>query len=165
MFRKAMLIAFTAAVAGGLMASATGGAEAAVRPAVPCATSTVIQIESFAFHPAAVAPGGSSTATLAALNCTDQTQQTSEIWSGRFTGPSGAIPPGCPVIDPIALPVTFPPGGSVATSVTYLVPPSCTASELVVTVDIDGQGRVLAHGTAVLTIISPVAGARAGARH
>ncbi len=157
MIRRTALIAFAVALTGGLTAAATGSATAAVTPSTACATSTVIEIESFAFHPAAVAPGGTSTATLTALNCTGQTQQTSEIWSGRFTGPAGGIPQGCPAIDPIALPVSFPPDGTVSTHVSYLVPPSCTASELVVTVDIDGQGRVLAHGTAVLRIISPVA--------
>jgi hypothetical protein len=156
MIRKTMLIVSAVAVAGGLMASATGAASAAVRPAVACVTSSPIQVEAFVFHPAAVPPGASSTATLTALNCTTQTLATSEIWSGRFTGPSTGIPVGCPAIDPIALPVTFPPGGSVATSVTYLVPPSCTASHLVVTVDIDAAGKVLAQGTATLTIISSV---------
>jgi len=156
MIRKTVLIASAVAVAGGLMASATGAASAAVRPMVACVTSSPITIESFAFHPAAVPPGASSTATLTALNCTNQTLATSEIWSGRFTGPSTGIPVGCPAIDPIALPVTFPPDGSVATNITYLVPPSCTASQLVVTVDIDAAGKVLAQGTAVLTIISSV---------
>jgi len=153
MIRKAALLASAIAIASGLMAATTGGATAAV-PDTSCATSTVIEIQSFAFSPPSVPPGGSSTATLTALNCTAQTQQTSEIWSGRFTGPGVGIPPGCPAIDPLAMPVSFPPNGTVSTHITYLVPPSCTASQLVVTVTIDGRsGVVLARGTAVLMIV------------
>jgi hypothetical protein len=140
-----------AAVAGGLMTATASNA--AATPAA-CATSTVIEIAHFAFNPPAVPPGGSSTATLTALNCTGQTQQTSEVWSGRFAGPNPGIPPGCPVIDPVTLAASFPPHGTVSTSRTYLVPSSCTATQLIVSVNIDGKtGTVLAHGTAILEII------------
>jgi hypothetical protein len=142
-------------MAGGFTAAAAGGTAAAAAPAQACAVSTVIEITSFAFSPPAVTPGNSSTATLTALNCTDQTQQTSETWSGRFTGPSSSgIPAGCPAIDPIAFGVTFPPDGTASRSVGYLVPASCTASELVVTADIHGtNGNLLAAGTATLQIV------------
>jgi hypothetical protein len=142
---------------GGFAVAIGSGAAVAATPAQACAVSKVIEITHFAFNPPAVVPGGSSTATLTAQNCTDQAQQTTEIWSGRFVGTSaGTIPPGCPVIDPIAFGVDFPPLGAVSKSVGYSVPASCTATQLIVTADINGpNGVLLAEGTAVLQIIRP----------
>jgi hypothetical protein len=156
MFRRALLTALVIIVGGGLTVTAANEAAAAAPSA--CPVSAVIEITGFAFSPTAVTPGQSSTATLTAVNCTDLSQQTSQTWSGQWSGPiTGAIPTGCPVIDPVALPVTFPPGGTVSTHVTYSVPSSCTATQLSVTVDINGiDGVLLAHGTAVLEIIRPV---------
>lgn len=149
------LAALIIIITAGFTAAATAGTASAVTPAQACATSTIIKITSFDFNPASVTPGNSSTATLTALNCTAQSQQTTETWSGRFTGPSsGTIPPGCPVIDPIAFGVSFPAHGTVSRSVGYLVPASCTATELTVTADIRGtNGTLLAEGTAVLKIV------------
>jgi hypothetical protein len=142
-------------IAAGLT-MAVGSGTASAAPAQACAVSTVIEITNFSFNPSAVPPGKSSTATLSTVNCTNQPQQTSEIWSGRFVGTSTGIPPGCPVIDPIAIGVNYPPLGFESTSVGYLVPQSCTATQLIVTVTIDGNnGVVLARGQAVLNIISP----------
>jgi hypothetical protein len=73
-------------MAGGLTAAIGSVPAVAATPAQACPVSTVIEIEHFAFDPAAIPPGGSSTATLTALNCTDLTQQTTETWSGRFVG-------------------------------------------------------------------------------
>jgi hypothetical protein len=155
MFRKALLAALMIIVGGGLTVTAVSGTAAASPSA--CPVSAVIEITSFAFSPPTVVPGQSSTATLTAVNCTDLSQQTSETWSGQWSAPStSAAPTGCPAIDPFALPVTFPPDGSVSTSETYSVPSSCTATQLIVTVDIRGiDGALLAHGTAVLQIIRP----------
>jgi hypothetical protein len=115
----------------------------------------MIEITHFAFNPPAIPPGRSSAASLTALNCTDQTQTTNETWFGRFVGPTGGIPSGCPVIDPIAFKTVFPPHGTASTSVTYIVPLSCTATQLIVTADIDGKnGILLAQGTAVLEIVT-----------
>jgi hypothetical protein len=153
MIRRATLIAFAIAIAGGLMAATTGGASAAV-PSAACTTSSaVIEIESFAFNPASIPPGGMSTATLTALNCTGQPQVITELWYGRFTGPGAGIPPGCPAIDPLVMSAALLPHGTVSSHIAYLVPASCTASQLVITVDISGpSGGMLAQGTAVLTI-------------
>lgn len=154
MFRRVLLTGLMIIIGGGLTVTGMGGTAFAAPAA--CSVSTVIEITNFAFNPPAVAPGQSSTATLTALNCTNKTQQTSEIWSGRFVGPSTGIPPGCPAIDPLSLAVTFPPNGTVSSAVTYSVPPSCTATQLIVTVDIYGNdGVLLAHGTAVLEIVRP----------
>jgi hypothetical protein len=155
MFRKALLAALMIIVGSGLTVTAVSGTAAASPSA--CPVSAVIWIASFAFNPSAVTPGHSSTATLTAVNCTDQSQQTSETWIGQWGGPiTGAPPAGCPIIDPVALPVTFPPNSTVITPMTYSVPLSCTATQLTVTVDIDGSnGALLAHGTAVLQIIQP----------
>jgi hypothetical protein len=154
MFRKALLAALMIIIGSGLTVTAASGTAAASPSA--CPVSAVIEIASFAFNPPAVAPGHSSTATLTAVNCTDQSQQTSETWYGQWAGPSTGIPAGCPAIDPVARPVTFPPDGTVSTSMTYSVPSSCTATQLTVTADIYGtNGALLAHGTAVLQIIRP----------
>ena len=156
MFRKALLTALMIIVGSGLTVTAVSGT-AVASPSACSVSSAVIQITHFAFNPPAVAPGQSSTATLTAVNCTNHTQQTNEILSGQWVGPSAGTPPtGCPIIDPVALPVTFPPNGTISTSTTYTVPASCTATQLIVTVDIDGNnGVLLAHGTAVLQIIRP----------
>lgn len=151
MFRKALLVILMITTGGGLTATAVSGT--AVASPSACSVSTVIEIAHFAFNPPAVSPGQSSTATLTAVNCTDQIQQTSEIWSGRYIGPSTGTPPGCPAIDPVAFAVTFPPNGTVSTSETYSVPLSCTATQLVLTADIYGKsGNLYAHGTAILNI-------------
>jgi len=155
MFRKALLAVLI--IAGGGL-TVTTGSGTAVAQASACPTPGVIEITSFAFNPPAVPPGGSSTATLKAQNCTDQTLQANETWYGQFVGPSGGTlgnpPPGCPVIDPIDFAVTFPPNGSVTSGVEYSVPASCTATQLIVTVDIYGTNGVLyAHGTATLEIV------------
>ncbi len=153
MFRRALLAGLMIITGSGLTVTAMSGA--AVASTSACSVSNVIEIAHFAFNPPVVSPGQSSTATLAALNCTDQSQQATEIWSGRFVGPSPGTPPGCPVIDPVAFAVTFPPNGTVSTDVTYSVPSSCTATQLIVTADIYGKDGVLfAHGTATLEIIT-----------
>jgi hypothetical protein len=143
-------------VAGGLTVAASASETAvAATPASACAASTVIEITSFAFTPPSVTPGHSSTANLTALNCTAQSQQTSEIWSGRYVGSSGGTnpPPGCPIIDPISMAVDFAPHTAVTTSLTYAVPLTCTATDLIVTVNIFGKnGTLLATGTATLVI-------------
>jgi hypothetical protein len=155
MFRKALLTALVIIIGSGLTVTAASGTAAASPSA--CPVSAVIEITSFAFSPPAVAPGRSSTATLTAVNCTDQSQQTSQTWYGQWAGPATGVPPaGCPAIDPIARPVTFPPDGTVSESMTYSVPSSCTATQLTVTANIYGtNGALLAHGTAVLQIIRP----------
>ncbi len=154
MSRKALLTPSMFIIAGGLTAT-IGNGTAAAAPAQACAVSTVIEITHFAFNPPAIPPGGSSTASLTALNCTGQPQTTGETWFGRFVRPSGGIPSGCPVIDPITYTTVFPPHGTVSASVTYTVPPSCTATQLIVTADITGKnGILLAQGTAVLEIVT-----------
>ena len=155
MFRRALLPGLMIIIASGLTAAAGSGTAIAATPSQACAVTTVIEITHFAFSPPAIPAGQMSTATLTALNCTAQRQQTSETWSGRFAGPGGGIPPGCPAIDPISLGANFPAHGSVSTSVGYSVPLSCAATQLIVTVDINGDnGVLLAQGTAVLEIVA-----------
>jgi hypothetical protein len=159
MLRRSLLVAAMVLMSAGLMAAPAGiaGASVAATP-LPASCSGVIQITSLAFTPPAVAPGGTSTANMAARNCTGVTQQTSILWVGRFVGAGSGIPPGCPAIDPLPpQPLTFTPHGQVHASLGYLVPASCTATQLQVTVDIEQGSTVLAHRTADLTIIQPAA--------
>jgi hypothetical protein len=146
-----------ALLAAGL-AGAPGWAAAASAAGPACAG--VISITRLAFNPPAVSPGQLATANLTARNCTGQTQSASVLWLEQFTGPGGGIPAGCPVIDPLPpKQVTFAPFGSYSASSTTLVPPSCTATQLLATVRISGSGGVvLAQRTASLTIIQPSTG-------
>jgi hypothetical protein len=146
------------ALAAGLVTAGATSASAAVPAASsrPATCTGTIQITSFVFVPPAVPAGGSSTATLNARNCTGQTQQTGTTWLGRYIGSTTGIPPGCPVIDPLPRPATFPPHGSISLSTTYLTFASCTASALQVTVRITGSaGTLLATATATLIIQHP----------
>ena len=145
--------AITFAATGLLVGAGQAAAAAPVRPAA-CGGTTVVQITSLAFAPPAVAPGGSSTATLKAQNCTQQPLSTSVVWTGRFTTSTGiGFPAGCPVIDPLSRPGNFPAGGTITQSTGYLVPASCTAADLLLTVRITSGGTTLATGNASLAII------------
>lgn len=155
MFRRTLLLAAMVIMPVGLVAAAGGAAADALPGSTSAACSGVIEITRLAFYPPDVSPGHLSTARLTAINCTGTSQHTSEVWSGRFTGPGTAIPPGCPAIDPIALPANFAPHGQVSSHVDYTVPQSCTATKLLVTVKIDKNGSVLATKTATLKIIQP----------
>jgi len=138
------------------IASAT--ATAAPVPAVPraCAVSSqTIQITGLVFQPPTVAPGQTSQATVSAVNCTAVSQQASAEWLGRFVGSAPGIPAGCPVLDPLLQPMNFPPRGRLTGTVGYLVPGSCTATGLVVTVEILQNGTVVTQRSAQLTIVRP----------
>lgn len=120
-----------------------------------CASSQIIQIEALVFQPPAVAPGQLSQATMSAVNCTAQSQQAGVEWLGRFVGSTPGIPPGCPAIDPLYLPLNFPSDGRLTSSVGYLVTRPCTASALVVTAKILQNGTTVAQRSAQLTIEQP----------
>jgi hypothetical protein len=164
MLRRSLLAAAMVLVPAGLAAVPAGiaaaGIAAASVPASHASTrcSGVIQITRLAFTPSAVTPGQMATANLVARNCTGTSQQTSVLWLGRFTGPGGGIPPGCAAIDPLPpQPVTFAPYGQFRSAAGYFVPPSCTATQLQVTVEFEQGATVLTQRTAYLTIVQPVA--------
>jgi hypothetical protein len=152
-FAGLMMSGVAAAV---LLAVDAGSAAAGPAPARSAAACTV-RISSLTFDPAAVSPGRSSTAQLVARNCTRRQVSALATWSARFVGPDGGFPAGCPVIDPLALPVTLAPHARAASSVGYLVPASCTAASLHLTVRISSGATVLAERSADL-IIAPVPG-------
>ena len=155
MFRRASAVLSALGITTGMVAA---GGVASASAAAPAACSGVIQISRLAFVPPAIAPGQSSTAELTARNCTGQTQRTTVTWLGRFLGPGGGFPAGCPVIDPLAQPATFAPYGTVSGQVGYLVFAGCTATSLQATVRITGAGgAVLAQRTASLVIVQPTA--------
>ncbi|HEV3172096.1 MAG TPA: hypothetical protein VGZ32_17225 [Actinocrinis sp.] len=117
-----------------------------------CTTSQTIRITGLSFQPPAVYPGQSSEATATVLNCTGQQQQAGAQWMGRWIGSSPGIPAGCPVIDPVILQVNLAPHAQGSSSIGYLVPSSCTASALVVTVEIIQNGAIIAERSATLVI-------------
>jgi hypothetical protein len=159
MVRKSTRAASVVLACAAAVSATVGVASAAQTPATPgvlCSTASTLEIAGLAFQPPAVAPGQTSTATAAIANCTNQAQQGTAQWVGRFVSASGTgLPAGCPVIDPIAFPVNVPAHGSVSSSVGYLVPSSCTATGLIVTVQVSQQGKVVAQRSAELTIIRP----------
>ena len=158
MLRRSLLVAAMLVVPAALAAAPATLAAASVAASHAPTCSGVIQITRLAFAPPAVTPGGTSTANLAARNCTGTSQQTTAVWLGRFVGPAAGIPPGCPAIDPLPLSASFAPHAQLRSSVGYLVPSGCTATQLQVTVEIEQGGTVLAERTADLGIIvQPVA--------
>lgn len=162
MIRKLHPATALAAVSGAAVAlslavvpDADAAAAPAAAPAV-CATSFPIVLDGFAFTPGTVVPGGSATADLITTNCGTVPFATTEIWTGQWLPPSssGALPTGCPVIDPLERAVDYGAGEEVAENTTYSVPAGCHAAELQVTVRIYGSNGALGlTATAVLDIL------------
>jgi hypothetical protein len=118
-----------------------------------CTTVATIEITGLSFSPPSIPAGNSSTAKLAAHNCTAQDRPTTATWQGRFASPTGTgIPAGCPAIDPLPMSIDFPPYGSVSRAVTYFVFAGCTATVLHLTVTISAGGQILATRSADLAI-------------
>lgn len=162
--RSAALL-LTAPTVLGLSLTTAGAASAAVasahvQPAAACTTAGPIQVDGFAFTPAQVAPGQSSTADLITTNCSNATLATTQQWSGQWLSAAGTVPPpGCPIIDPLVRSVTYAPGQQVAENTTYTVPVGCQADELAVTVRITlSTGTTTVSGTAYLKIVSVTPG-------
>ncbi|ETA71012.1 hypothetical protein [Actinospica robiniae] len=154
----AMAAASGAAMALSLVAGCPS-AEAAAAPAdgsAVCAASFPIALNGFAFTPATVVPGGSATADLITTNCSNAAVDTTEMWSGQWLplSSSGALPTGCPIIDPLLRAVDYRAGQEVAENTVYTVPTGCHAAELQVTVRITGSNGALGlTATAVLDIV------------
>jgi hypothetical protein len=109
-----------------------------------------IDITRLAFSPASARPGRSSTVHLAARSCLDVTQNTVLTLVGRFTGKHAQ---GCPIIDPLARPMAFPPHGVITSKTGYDLPASCTATGLRVTARFAGStGQRLVAKSASLAI-------------
>ncbi len=159
-FHRAASVAvacLSALAAAGTATAATAANTTAIGTTAPsvCSISLPIQIRSLAFQPPAVAPGQSAQAVLAAWNCTAVPQNAYAQWNGRFVSavPGTGIPAGCPAIDPLLVPMNFPARGMLTTSIGYSVPASCTASELIVGVQIRVAGVVVAQASATLDIV------------
>ncbi|HEV2343037.1 MAG TPA: hypothetical protein VGS97_02985 [Actinocrinis sp.] len=154
----ALLVAAPTALCLNLVA--TGPASASAHAALACTTAGPIEINGFAFNPAQVFAGQSSTADLITTNCTNTSVTTSEQWTGQWISLSGTgFPAGCPVIDPFIRSATYAPGQELAENTTYLVPAACQATELAVTVRISvGAGTPGVTATAYLKIehVTPV---------
>jgi hypothetical protein len=134
------------------------GAAALVAPAAsatptPATCTGTIDIVHMAFRPNPVSPEQSSTVHLVAKNCTSTRQNTSVMWTGRFVGSSSTPPAGCPIIDPVSMPVSFPPLATRRAEIGYLVPGGCTARGLQVTATFREAGGVVAQRTATLHIV------------
>jgi hypothetical protein len=153
MFRPRALLA--GIVVAGAATMATAVPAGAAGQATPCAGT--IEITRMAFRPSTVFPGQSSTVHVAAVNCSNQSRQTTLTWFGRYAGTGPGIPPGCPAIDPLPEPANFTPHGSFTAKLTYLVLTGCTATSLQSTVEFSAGGAILAERSARLTITRPAA--------
>jgi hypothetical protein len=156
--RSAALLLSGPAVLGlGLTAAAPASALAAPHAASDCAgAAQPVVVDGFAFDPAAIPPGTSSTADLISTNCTAGTLATQEQWTGQWISATGTgIPAGCPVIDPLPADVTYQPNQELAENTIYNVPAGCEAVELAVTVKISiptGSAASIVTATAYLKI-------------
>ena len=125
---------------------------------VPACTSSEFAVRQFEFSPVAVPPGQNSTATLVLQNCTGQVVTGSSNWTFRLTWSGSGLPPGCPVLDPVAFLYSIAPG--VASAVTFqLGDPvaSCLATGLLAVVNVYESGVTgpVATASANLGIIQP----------
>jgi hypothetical protein len=147
------LAILTMSTAAALAGGAVTAGSALAAPVAPAACTGTVRITSLGFDPPAVVPGQSSTATLKAKNCTRRPVAARVQWQGRFIGTSTGVPAGCPVVNPLLLPLNFPPAGRASSSVGYLVLGGCTAHALQITVQLTGaDGTLLATQTASLAI-------------
>ena len=128
-------------------ASIVTGPGAGAIPASKC--TGVLTISSVAFGPGTVVPGLSSTARLTAMNCTHHTQSFTVTWLGRYVGSDVT---GCPVIDPLAQPISVASRATLRAHLAYTVPKTCAATSLAVTARIAAKGKVVAHKTGSLRI-------------
>jgi hypothetical protein len=162
MIRKLLNTTVTLAAATGMALAFAGCAEAAaapshgaLTPAVGCTSTSAapIELNSFAFVPAEVAPGGQSAAILVTTNCTNVSVSTTQTWLGQWLSASGTgIPSGCPVIDPLARSAVYSPGQERVDDTEYTVPSGCTANALKVTVRVASGGTTILTATATLLI-------------
>lgn len=155
MVRKPLVAASLVLTCAAALSAVGGAAQAAQSPAVGggcTSTAQTIYLTSLIWSPASVLPGQSSEATATAVNCTNVTQSAGEEWLGRFVGPTGGFPAGCPVIDPYIRSIALPPHAIVSDATGYLVPSGCTATGLIVTVDILQNGVVVSTRSAELIV-------------
>jgi hypothetical protein len=120
-----------------------------------------IAITQFSFSPATVQGTQTSTLTLVVQNCGSQALQGETVVAPKFTGTGSGLPPGCPVLDPLAFPFSLAPGGT-STSTLGLGNPiaSCQATGATATanVSVNGVTGVAATATANLVIIPSATG-------
>jgi len=120
-----------------------------------------VAVSQFSFSPGTVQVGQVSTLTLVLQNCGSQTLQGSSIWGFKFTGAGTGLPPGCPVLDPVAFGYSMAPGGT-STATLGLDDPiaSCQATGIQATanVNVNGVTGTVASATANLVITQPATG-------
>jgi hypothetical protein len=157
-----LLAAVTAAVpALMLIPAAAGVADAAAAAPAAAACSGVIAIQQLAFSPPSVPPGQTSALNLAVANCTGQAVSGQVAWYGHFTGPGGALAPGCPVFDPLVQPYTIAPNGTYQASQQYGdTIPGCQATGLQITAQltVTNVAGAVVQATATLGIAQPSLG-------
>ena len=137
-----------------LVPAGAGPAAAAAHSSAAAASCTgTIQIDSFAFSTPVVTAGQTATAKLVATNCTAQPVSATVQAYGRFFGPSGnTLPPGCPVVDPIAMPANFAANGQYTDNFGIVTFAGCTAASYQEYVSIFVGGATVATATATLAI-------------
>jgi hypothetical protein len=100
-----------------------------------------------------VTAGQVATAKLTATNCTAQPVNAMVQAYGRFFGPTGnSLPPGCPVVDPIALYVTFAANGQYTNNFGTSTFSGCTAASYTEYVSFSVGGTTVASASATVAI-------------
>ncbi|MFL6115299.1 MAG: cellulose binding domain-containing protein [Catenulispora sp.] len=96
-----------------------------------CPRTTTVRIVSHTVSPTTVAPGGSAVETLTVLNCTDIALSSSVTFFGQWNVDGvPTAPAGCAAMDPVSVPLSFAPHGTVTTTFTLRIPATCTATSL-----------------------------------
>ena len=144
-----MLALFALVLAGA--GSAAAAAHSSGSAAASCAGT--IQIDSFAFSTPVVTAGQLASAKVTATNCTAQPVTATVQAYGRFFGPTGnALPPGCPVVDPIAMNATFAANGQYTNTFGTLTFSGCTAASYTEYVSFSVGGAIVASASATVAI-------------
>lgn len=147
-----ILALFALVLVGAGPAAANTTAHASGSAATASCTGT-IQIDSFAFSTPLVTAGQVASAKLTATNCTAQPVNAMVEAYGRFFGPTGnALPPGCPVVDPIALYVTFAANGQYTNNFGTSTFTGCTATSYTEYVSFSIGGTTVASASATVAI-------------
>jgi hypothetical protein len=104
-----------------------------------------VRITTFAFHPSHVQAGGQTSIRLTVFNCSSRQQA---VTLTRY----GIEPPGCPVIDPFAVPLLLDPLQKLSLDQPNVSAPTCTGRENITALITGPDGALLSDRHARLVV-------------
>ena len=104
-----------------------------------------VRITTFAFHPSHVQAGGQTSIRLTVFNCSRRQRA---VTLTRY----GTEPPGCPVIDPVAVQLLLDPVQTISLDQPNISAPICTGQERITAVITGSDGTLLAERHARLIV-------------